>query len=79
MKNWNFDTWLKVVIIPSIITILGAVIGGFLGSKLAIDQRINNSHGGDIQIKAGDANATGNGGSLNVGPGRYRAGDAVQR
>jgi hypothetical protein len=39
----------------------------------------NQNKGGDMIFRAGDGGLSGNGGSLNIGPGYYRAGDAVQK
>jgi hypothetical protein len=78
MRNWNLETWLKVVVIPLLITFFGAIIGSYFGSQIAINQTFKINHGGDMQLKAGDGGSHGNGGDLLIGPGSYRAGDAVQ-
>lgn len=35
--------------------------------------------GGDLIFKAGDGGIRGNGGNLNIGPGIYQAGNAIQK
>ncbi len=46
--------------------------------QFTLDKRRNYSKGGDINIKAGDGGPNGNGGSIELGPGIYKAGDAAQ-
>ena len=77
MKMWNFikapEFWITIVLAPLII---GLIINFFSKGSKTI-QRVENK-GGDIIIKAGDGGSQGKGGDINIGPGTYRAGDAVE-
>ncbi|HTR18690.1 MAG TPA: hypothetical protein VMH91_01765 [Candidatus Paceibacterota bacterium] len=76
-KMWNFlktpEFWVAVVLVPLTI----ALVANYFSSKPKNTQTPSNK-GGDIIIRAGDGSVQGNGGNVYIGPGTYKAGDAIQ-
>ena len=57
--------------------LLGVAVSYF-SKKSEAEQRVENK-AGDLIIKAGDGGPGGRGGDVHVGPGIYKAGDAIQK